>query len=292
MKDFRSNIALIGRVFLHRYFLFVLNGFFLAASLFFYLNDSFERGLIKAMANNVKEDFRAYKSEDSLLLGSLRLTYLLTQKRNRIFEKEDLGDVYTDLLRPVTYDLMTAKGACGSYSIVLGSILQDLGFKIRFAQMKVGDVWGGHILIEAKTSKGWIILDPSFNLAFRKPDGSLASFVDVKNNWKYYQHQLPQDYVREYAYEDVRYTNWQKIPIVMPAIKKMLGATIGKQPTEDLSIRVFFIRKFKFLGYIAFCLYLFSWVKIIQRYRRKNIRTKKTGSSRIDIMDNPVYQRA
>jgi hypothetical protein len=292
MKDFRSNIALIGRVFLHRYVLFVLNGFFLAATFFFYLHDSFESGLINAMANNVKEDYAKYKSEDSLLIGSLRLTYFLTERRNRIFEKEDLGDVYTDILRPVTYDLMTAKGACGSYSIVLGSILQKLGFQIRFAQMKVGEVWGGHILIEAKTSKGWAILDPSFNLAFKKPGGNLASFNDVKNNWTFYQKQLPNDYVNEYAYEDVRYTNWGKIPLLMPALKSVTKLFIGSQATEDLSIRTLFIRKFKILAYIALILYLFSWVKIIQRYRRKNIVSKKTISSKIDPVKTEVYKRA
>ena len=32
-----------------------------------------------------------------------------------------------------------------------------------------------------------------------------------------------------YSYEDVRYSNWTKIPVVFPAIKKILDLTIGKQ---------------------------------------------------------------
>ena len=292
MKDLKSNIALISKVFVHRYFLFVINGFLLGACLFFSLHDSFERGLIKAMANNVRENYGAYKSEDSLLVGGLQLAYYLTQRRSQVFEKEDLHDPYTDILRPVTYDLMTGKGACGSYSMVLGSILQELGFEIRFAQMKVGEIWGGHILIEAKTRKGWVILDPSFNLSFKKPDGNLAGFNDVKNDWTFYKKQLPVGYVNEYAYEDVRYTNWGKIPVVMPALKWTTKLFIGEQATEDLSIRVFFIRKFKILAYIAMSLYLFSWLKVIQRYRRKNIVANKAISTKINPAKTEVYKRA
>src|SRR3954465_11220532 len=161
MKEFKSNVALIGRVFYSRYSLFILNGFLLSAVLFLYMQDTYEYGIIKALANNVKSEYKGYQSEDSLLVGSLRLTHFLEERRNRVFEKEELDGLYSDFIRPVTYDLLTAKGACGSYSIVLGSILHELGFKVRFAQMKVGEVWGGHIIIEAQTAKGWVVLDPS-----------------------------------------------------------------------------------------------------------------------------------
>jgi hypothetical protein len=292
MKELKSTILLIGRVFYSRYCLFVFNGFFLAACFFFSIHDNFERGLIKAMANNVREGYSSYASEDSLLLGGLRLTYFLTERRKEVFEKEDLNDVYTDILRPVTYDLMTAKGACGSYSMVLGSILQNLGFEIRFAQMKVDNVWGGHILIEAKAKYGWVILDPSFNLSFLRPDGHLASFNDVKNNWGFYSKQLPIDYVKEYAYADVRYTNWNKIPIVLPALKLILNGTMGEKAANDLSIRIFFIRKFRILYYIAMVLYVFSWFLIFKRYRRKRSAARATVSSSMNTDQRQVYKRA
>src|SRR4030095_13368789 len=218
MKEFRSNVALIGRVFYSRYSLFILNGFLLSACIFLYMQDIYEFGIIRALANNIKKEYGSYKSEDSLLIGSLHLTHYLEERRNRVFQQEDI-DGMSDFIRPITYDLMTAKGACGSYSMVLGSILHELGFKVRFAQMKVGEIWGGHIIIEAETKKGWAVLDPSFSLFFKKPDGNLACFKDVQQNWGYYKQQLPEDYIHEYAYADVRYTNWEKIPVVSPALK-------------------------------------------------------------------------
>jgi hypothetical protein len=292
MKELRSNAALIGRVFINRYSIFVLNGFLLAATLLFYMQDLYEHGIIGALANNVRKEYSKYQSPDSTLIGGLKLTHLLEDRRRLIFENEEIKENYADFLRPVTYDLMTAKGSCGSYSMVLGSILHELGYKVRFAQMKVGDTWGGHIIIEALTPNGWVVLDPSFNLSFKKPDGKLASFKDVQNNWDYYKQQLPEDYIHEYAYEDVRYTNWQKVPVLSPAMKGVLNFTIGKEATEDLSLRVFFIRKFKILYYISLALYLYSWFIIVRRYTRKRTASKRSVASGMKGKGSRVYQRA
>jgi hypothetical protein len=291
MKELKSNAALIGRVFLNRYSLFVINGFLLAATLLFYMQDLYEYGIIGALASNVKKQYNGYHSDDSVLIGSLRLTHFLEERRNLIFENEDIKENYADLLRPVSYDLMTAKGSCGSYSMVLGSILHELGYKVRFAQMKVGDVWGGHIVIEAMTNKGWVVLDPSFNLFYKKPNGDLANFKDVHDDWNYYQKQLPKDYIHEYAYADVRYTNWEKIPVLSPAMKGVMGMFIGKQATEEISIRVFFIRKFKILYYLSLALYLYSWFRIVKRYTRKRSASKKAIESSIHDRSR-TYKRA
>ena len=279
MKELRSNAALIGNVLLHRYSIFVLNGFLLAASLLFYMQDNYEHGVIKALASNVNRKYSGTRSNDSILIGALKLTHVLEEKRNVIFEKEEMNDVYSDFLRPVTYDLMTAKGSCGSYSMVLGSILDELGYKVRFAQMKVGETWGGHIIIEAKTAKGWAVLDPSFNLFFKRADGSLANFSDVQQNWDFYKQQLPEDYIHDYKYADVRYTNWEKIPVVMPALKGLFKLTIGEQATNDLCLRIYFLRKFRLLSYFTLLAYVFSWYMIVRRYRRKRTAiTRKINS--------------
>src|SRR6478672_2056118 len=264
MKELKSNVSLIGRVFLNRYSIFVINGFLLAATLLLYMQDLYEYGIIGALANNVKKQYTQYNSEDSILIGSLRLTHFLEERRNIIFENEEIKENYADLLRPVSYDLMTAKGSCGSYSMVLGSILHELGYKVRFAQMKVGNIWGGHIIIETLTQNGWAVLDPSFDLYFKKPDGKLASFKDVQSNWTYYKQQLPNDYIHDYAYSDVRYTNWEKIPVVLPALKGVMTLFIGKQATEETSLHVFLIRKFRILYYITLAFYLYSWFIIVR----------------------------
>ena len=292
MKELKSNASLIGRVFINTYSIFVINGFLLAASLLFYVQDNYEHGIISALSHNVKREYSKYNSTDSMLVGSLRLTHFLEERRNVIFEKEEINEVFADFLRPVTYDLMTAKGSCGSYSIVLGSILHELGYKVRFAQMKVGNIWGGHIIIETQTEKGWVVLDPSFDLFFRKPNGDMASFKDVQQDWNYYKTQLPANYINEYAYADVRYTNWEKIPVIMPALKGLTKLFIGKQATDELSIRIFFLRKFRLLFYAMFICYLYSWYRIFRRYNKKRILRKAAVTNSSTITRPSTARRA
>jgi hypothetical protein len=166
-----------------------------------------------------------------------------------------VNSVKAQVLKPLSVDLMIAQEACGGFSYVLGRLLQELDTDIRFAQMKVNGMYGGHILIEAKLSHGWVVLDPLYDLYFTRPDGKFASFADVQHNWGHYSSQLPPGYDMAYRYDGVRYTNWDKIPVVMPAVKNILSWNMGKEAAENYSIRNFFLRKFDLIFYAMLAFY-------------------------------------
>lgn len=267
MKLLRKRFASPIRRILHsRYSLFFVNGFLLASLLYFYIEDSYEKQLFKAMGGYVREKTRlTKKNEENLLLQSVHLTWYLGQTRYFIFQNKGIRSVES-LIQPVTVDLMTTNGACGSYAYILSSLLCELKIPNRIAQMKVGDIDGGHILVEAKTSKGWVVLDASYDLVFRKPDGSFASFDDVKNNWNYYSKQVPDNYDYRCRYQDVRYTNWNKIPILMPFLENVLSFFIGKERVKVYSIRTLFLRKFKVLFQITALIYLALLFIVFRRF--------------------------
>ena len=151
---------------------------------------------------------------------------------------------------------MTANGSCGSYSMILGRLLKELDYPVRFAQMKVGGKFGGHIILETKTKDGWVVLDPLYDLFFMRPDGKLASFADVGAHWDYYSKQVPPGYDYSYNYAGVQYTNWSKIPVVMPATKKVLNWAMGKEKADKISLRNIILSKFEFILKILFVIYL------------------------------------
>ena len=122
--------------------------------------------------------------------------------------------------------------------------------------MKVNGLFGGHIIVETKIKDRWIIVDPSFNVYFVRPDGNLASFEDVHTNWNYYKQQVPSDYIADYKYDDIRYTNWNKVPVIMPIAKKVLDLTLGKYTADHFSLRPKLIRIHHFLFIISLWIYI------------------------------------
>lgn len=258
--------------------LIFINGFLLSLLVYFYTENSYEDQIFKAIATQVKQTTRS-ENQDSILVNALNLTYSLEKFRSFVFDNKQINTIKSDLIRPVSFDLMTGKGACGSYSYVLGRILAELNFEIRFAQMKVDGQCGGHILIETKTANGWAVLDPSYNLFFTRADGTFASFNDLKQNWDTYKNQVPADYNMKYNYSDVRYTNWNKIPIIMPALKAVFEFSLGEKEANEFSMRNLFLRKFDFLLKVTLGVYIFFTVILFVSYQRKVKENRQLGIS-------------
>jgi hypothetical protein len=122
--------------------------------------------------------------------------------------------------------------------------------------MKAGGFYGAHNVVEVKIGKEWVVLDPTYNLRFIRPDGKLACFADVKNDWPFYSKQVPADYNLAYHYEDARYTNWSKIPVVSPAAKAMLTLVIGPERTNAFSMRTILMNTYTAYLYLLIALYI------------------------------------
>ena len=100
------------------------------------------------------------------------------------------------------------------------------------------------------------MLDPTYNLCFRRPDSKLANFNDVHADWSYYSKQVPSDYNPIYRYEDVRYTNWTKIPIISPAARSLLSLFIGHERANTFSMRTLFMNTYQVYVYFLVALYI------------------------------------
>ena len=268
---------MIRRVFGNLYFLTFLNGFLLASIFYFQMEANYEKQLFQAIRSNINSNINTADTKDSVLVKVMHACHDLLVMRGSVFEGKQFGGFESDLLVPTSIDLMTARGACGSFTMVMARLLQGYDFQVRIAQMKSDGIYAAHNIVEAKTRHGWVVLDPFFDVYFINPNNQLASFEDVKNNWNYYIPQLPSGYEMKYRYEDVRYTNWKKIPILFPAIKKILDLSIGKQEADSISIRTYFLRKYviclNIVLVIFFIVFSFTLMKMIKAkvFPQKNI---------------------
>lgn len=212
-------------------------------------------------------------TQQEMALSVLHATHQLLEPRSQQFQLASYDSVVDRMLRSSDTQLIDAKGNCGSYTHVLARLLQRAGIVVRIAQMKCGDVWGCHILLEAKIDGRFVSLDALYDLAFIKSNGQLASFSEVSQNWEHYQKQAPDDYKNLYAYEDVRYTNWNKIPILMPMAKQVLGVFLGEK-IETVSVRSLVLNVYKTYMVALLVLYVllfgFTAYLIMKRqYRRR-----------------------
>jgi hypothetical protein len=277
---------MIRRVFGNLYFLTFLNGFLLASIIYFKMEANYEKELFKAIHLNISNKIKMADTEDSVVVKVMHACHDMLVNRGSVFEGKEFEGFKSDMLDPTSIDLMTARGACGSFSMVLSRILQGYKFQVRIAQMKSNGVFAAHNIVEAKTGSGWVVLDPLFDVYFITPFKKLASFDDVKNNWNYYKYQLPAGYNMNYRYEDVRYSNWTKIPIILPAIKRILDLTLGKEAANTISIRTYFLRKYK----IGFALLLVIFVIVFSYTLIKLIKAKVFPQKNIPVTFSNVYK--
>jgi len=261
-----------------------LAGFLCCAMLYSKLEGNYQNRLFRSLHQSVQAGLVSANSPDSVMVRCMHFSHYLLERRRNLFENTavDRG-LDPDFLHPVTVDLMTADGVCGSYSIVLANLLRTFGYKVRIAQMQVRGVFGGHIVVEADGGRGWVVLDPLYDLCFRRPGGhGLANFRDVQLDWASYSPQTPSGYNPSYRYENVRYTNWQKIPVLMPAAKQLLTLFLGSAAADTFCLRVMVLNVNECLFDVLLAIsLLILLVKVFRHIRRRSPTrdAKRSGST-------------
>ena len=260
------------------YLLCFLNGLLLSLFLVVSLQDKYENSFFNGLSRQVVARSPVGR-EDSLLIRAMGTCHDLLYARSPLFDDQVERSWIDKYIYPLSTDLITAQGACGSYSNILCRLLQTLDYDVRLVQMKAGDTSVCHILVEVNSSRGWVVLDPLYNLYFVRPDGTLASFADVSGNWAWYRWQVPPGYDFHYRYEGARYTNWNKIPVILPVLKNFLGYFMSKESLEHFSLRIYFLRKYLVLKYIllTFLILVFSLLVI------RIVRTEQKRQSHASV---------
>jgi len=115
--------------------------------------------------------------------------------------------------------LLSPKGHCASYAHVLARLLKRIDGK-------------------------YIPFDSMYNVSFLNRNGQAATYEEVGSDWAYYSQQVPETYPRYFDYHKVSYTNWNKIPVLMPFIKQVLKLFIGEKVNE-ISIRPYLLNVYK-----------------------------------------------
>lgn len=182
-------------------------------------------------------------------------------------------------LRSVSADLMEPR-SCASFAFVLANMLRVGGHQARIAQMSIDGKPAKHMLVELYAEGGWRCLDPSFDASWVKQDGTLASCAEVADRWDHYKLQavtttqalsFPSAYQHiNYDAGGVRHTNWEAVPLLMPAVRNVLERMAGREWVEGLSVRMWFLNRFYALAVVLAVMELVALaVGAVLRSRRR-----------------------
>ncbi|MFN4285583.1 MAG: hypothetical protein ACK4E8_06415 [Lacibacter sp.] len=261
----------------------ILHVLFLITIGFLVLETQHENTLHYNIIRVLRQETRG--QHDTVYIRKL-MTTINTMMYNRyyIFKGTERLSWKNNLFHSVDADIMYGAGACGGFSKVLARALSLSGYKVRIGQMKVMGKYGGHIIVEVMlpTTGTWAVIDPLYLLTFTNPKtGYWAGFEEVKANWQLYQRQINIPYNHAYAYEDVRYTNWQKVPVLGGFAYKTLSLLIGPNNAATFSARVWMLNKYYLYLIVTLLLYAAYHIYTFRRYAKKRTQNKKNETLQV-----------
>lgn len=221
---------------------------------------NYETQIIRNIVARVDKEYPA-TSPIQRAMNLNQVVHQLIDNRRNILGLPRTGSFRETWFGAADTELVEGRSACGGYAMVFGRLLEEAGFRFRLGQMLCGDIWGCHIFVEVWIDQRWIAMDPTFGVVFQLPDGQYASARQLRTRFDEVEPNLPETYNRVYRFEDVRYTNWGKIPLLLPAFREVASWFIGAQRASEISLRSHVLNRYRayFLGTLAIYLLWLSW---------------------------------
>ena len=130
------------------------------------------------------------------------------------------------------------RGACDSHSRVVLAMLRASGVPSRPLEHQDRAGRSIHTVVEARIAGRWVVADPLYGIVFRRRDGSLATASDLRQDRALFLSQVEhvRGYdVQRYDFDPAGHINWDKIPVVLPAVHAALVAGLGKARVDDIA---------------------------------------------------------
>jgi hypothetical protein len=241
---------------------------FLVSIFFLSISCEYENSIYDRLVKNALPT-SGQASEEDAVLGLLHAAHSLMRPHTSLLHDDQNGTLRETLLPSADLTLLDG-GPCGSHSFVLTRMLQRAGFTARIAQMRCADLgWGCHIVVEARLSDDWAVLDPLFDLHYRNANGTLASAAEIGRNWEYFSRQVPDHYDQSRDFRGVRYTNWSKLPLLTKPAAFLVGLLTGENP-EEVSIRSYLLNVHQVYLYVLAPAYvLLCFITILALHKKR-----------------------
>jgi hypothetical protein len=129
------------------------------------------------------------------------------------------------------------RGGCGSHTGVLVAMLRASGIEARpfFLLDSAGS--SRHTVVQARIDGRWVISDPNFGILYRRRDGVLATAQEIAADEPRFEEQVASvpGYNPVFRYDHVALLNWRKVPVLLPALRRLLVFLLGEERVGNLA---------------------------------------------------------
>ncbi len=129
------------------------------------------------------------------------------------------------------------RGACGSHVRVVVAMLRAHGIPARPLLHLDNHGHNVHTVVEAQIDGRWVVADALYGIVFRRRDGALASAADMRSDHAALLSQtvhVPGYDTTLYNFDPVTHFNWNKVPVLLPAVRTVLSAAVGEDRVDQL----------------------------------------------------------
>ncbi len=129
------------------------------------------------------------------------------------------------------------RGSCGSFTRVVVAMLRTRGIDSRPLLLRDPDGRSIHTVVEAWVDGRWVVADPQFGVIFRNRAGQLATAAELSRDTSlvYAESNGGRDYPPQYNYLSYTRMNWEKIPVLLPAVRSAFVHAFGAERVDAMA---------------------------------------------------------
>jgi hypothetical protein len=129
------------------------------------------------------------------------------------------------------------RGPCGSHSAVLVAMLKTHRMEARPLFLVDDRGRSVHTVVEARIGGRWVVGDPSYDVVYHRRDGMLAGKEELAADRALFRANVAgvAGYPGLYDYDAWTLLNWEKLPVVLPAIRATAVRAFGEDRVRELT---------------------------------------------------------
>ena len=123
------------------------------------------------------------------------------------------------------------RGSCGSHSRVVHAMLEARGVPSRLRLLLDDRGRSIHTVVEVLEGGRWVVGDAAYGVAFLRRDGAPATAADLAADTANFHAQVAgiHGYDPAFDYNSTTLLNWQKVPVILPALRAGLERILGTE---------------------------------------------------------------